>query len=98
MLFRCAIQLSISSEYWAEITYEPERRVSRRDRLTTFHAGPSAPWSAGSKRKLAKERAMFWIYLIRVLLAYSFTRNIFLSVFPGLLALICPELGLGEAY
>ena len=84
MLFRRAIQLSISSEHWAEVTYA--------------HAGPSAPWFAGSKRKLVKERAMFWIYLIRVLLAYSFTRNIFLSVFPGLLALICPELGLGEAY
>ena len=23
MLFRCAIQLSISSEHWAEIAYEP---------------------------------------------------------------------------
>jgi hypothetical protein len=28
---------------------------------------------------------MFWIYLIAVLLAYSFTRNVFLSVFLGFL-------------
>jgi hypothetical protein len=26
---------------------------------------------------------MFWIYLIAVLLAYSFTSNVFLSVFLG---------------
>jgi hypothetical protein len=31
---------------------------------------------------------MFWIYLIAVLLAYSFTRNVFLSVFLGFLASI----------
>jgi hypothetical protein len=31
---------------------------------------------------------MFWIYLIAVLLAYSFTRNVFLSVFLGAIASI----------
>ena len=31
---------------------------------------------------------MFWIYLIAVLLAYDFTRNVFLSVFLGFLASI----------
>jgi hypothetical protein len=31
---------------------------------------------------------MFWIYLIAVLLAYSFTRNIFWSVFLGTIASI----------
>jgi hypothetical protein len=31
---------------------------------------------------------MFWIYLIAVLLSYSFTRKIFLSVFLGFLTSI----------
>jgi len=31
---------------------------------------------------------MFWIYLIAVLLAYSFTRNVLWSVFLGFLASI----------